>query len=72
MRTLQKLVRNGNSTQISIPRQILTHLGWLTGTYIVLELLEDDTIRLRPPGRDEFAPRKQKIVVLDDLPLPPR
>lgn len=46
MRSHQKLVRNGNSTQVTIPRPILTHLGWLPGEMIVVELLEDRSLRV--------------------------
>ena len=68
MRTLQKIVRNGNGIQVGIPRQVLTYLGWLPGSFVILEVLEDKSIRLRPPAPDEFAPKHQKIVVLPDLP----
>jgi hypothetical protein len=50
---------------VSIPRQVLTHLGWLTGSLIVLEVLEDDSIRLRKPSPDDFAARGQRPVPLD-------
>jgi antitoxin component of MazEF toxin-antitoxin module len=41
MRALQKLVRNGNSTSVSIPRPLLMRLGWLPGRSVVIELTED-------------------------------
>jgi len=56
MRALQKLVRNGNSTQITIARQILVTLGWLPGESVILELLEDQTLRVRRPQESDFAP----------------
>ena len=56
MRALQKLVGNGNATAVSIPRAMLFYLGWLRGEHVVLELLEDDSIRVRRPCERDFAP----------------
>ena len=56
MRALQKLVRNGNATQVTIPRPILIALGWLPGQNVILELLEDNSLRLRAPVTEDFAP----------------
>jgi antitoxin component of MazEF toxin-antitoxin module len=56
MRALQKLAKNGNSTCVSIPRPILIHLGWLPGEPIIVELLEDDSLRLRRPVMQDIAP----------------
>jgi len=58
MRGLQKLVRNGNSTQITIPRTVLYHLGWLPGQAVILEVLEDKSILIRPPRETDFAPSR--------------
>jgi len=46
MRSHQKLVRNGNSTQVTIVRPMLTFLGWLPGELIVVELLEDKSLHV--------------------------
>lgn len=56
MRALQKLCRNGNATSVTIPRPILIHLGWLPGNFVVVELLEDKSLRVRPQHDGEFAP----------------
>jgi len=56
MRALQKLVRNGNATAVTVPRALLQHLGWLPGESIIIELLEDQTCRLRRPVLEDFAP----------------
>lgn len=55
MVALQKLRRNGNATSVSIPRPMMMHLGWFTGKAIIVELLEDRTIRLRPPTPTDFG-----------------
>lgn len=53
-RGIQKLVRNGHSTQLTIPKQLLTQLTWIPGETVVLELMPDNTIsisRLEIPKR---------------------
>ena len=56
MRALQKLCRNGNATAVAIPRAVLIHLGWLAGESVILEVLEDESIRIRRPVAADFAP----------------
>jgi len=65
MRALQKLVSNGNSTQVTIPRAALFWLGWLPGEAIILELTENKHIVIRKPGPDEFLPKRSVAVTLD-------
>ena len=60
VRWFQKLCRHGNSTAVSIPRPLLFHLGWVSGEWLVIEPLEDDSVRLRRPVQRDFeahAPR---------------
>lgn len=71
MRALQKLVRNGNSTQVTIPRAVLVYLGWLPGEEIILELTDAKHVVIRRPTPDEFAPKRAVSVVLDaSMPAP--
>lgn len=72
MRCLQKLLRNGNSTQVTIPRPVLMHLGWLTGQAVILEVLENGTILLRIPTSEDFAPKGRPRLVFDAQPTVPR
>jgi antitoxin component of MazEF toxin-antitoxin module len=65
MRCLQKLLRNGNSTQVTIPRPVLMHLGWLTGQAVILEVLENNTILLRIPVSEDFAPKGRPRIVFE-------
>ena len=58
MRALQKLVKNGNSTQVTIPRAVLHYLDWLPGEFIILEVCADKTLRIRPPVETDVAPRR--------------
>jgi antitoxin component of MazEF toxin-antitoxin module len=62
-RAIQKLVRNGNSTQVTLPRIMLIPLGWLPGMEVVLELLEDNTIRIRPLEDAAFRPKPKPSLV---------
>lgn len=58
MRALQKLVRNGNSTQVTIPKPLLVHLGWLPGGDVIVELAVDNrSLVFREPRADDFGPR---------------
>jgi antitoxin component of MazEF toxin-antitoxin module len=52
----QKLVKNGNSVAISIPRPFLHQLGWLCGRHVVLELTENcDALVIRLPRASDFG-----------------
>jgi antitoxin component of MazEF toxin-antitoxin module len=66
VRAEQKLVRHGNATGVNIPRQILTHLGWLPGEAVVVELLEDKSLRLRRRTVDDYAPIRSPRIVYDE------
>jgi len=68
MRALQKLVRNGHSTQVTIPRTLLHYLGWLAGEEVIVECTESRQIVIRRPAPDEFAPKRAVSVVLDRTP----
>ena len=65
MRCIQKLVRNGNATHVALPRPLLMWLNWLPGEAIVVEALEDKSVRLRRPTSDDFLPRNPKPLKLD-------
>ena len=66
MRALQKLTRNGSSTAVTIPRVLLHTLGWLPGESIVIELLEDRSLRIRRPVERDFAPLGAPRLLHDD------
>ena len=68
MRALQKLVANGNSTQVTIPRVALFWLGWLPGEAIILEVTENKHVIIRKPAADEFLPKRAVSVLLDARP----
>jgi antitoxin component of MazEF toxin-antitoxin module len=65
---IQKLVRNGSSTQVTIPRCVLIWLGWQTGQAVAVEILEDKTLHIRRPTTEDFLPQHQARVVLEHLP----
>lgn len=72
MRALQKLTRNGSSTAVTIPRTLLHTLGWLPGEAIILELLEDRSVRIRRPVERDFAPVGAPRLTFSDPPVVPR
>jgi antitoxin component of MazEF toxin-antitoxin module len=67
MRALQKLVRNGNSTQITIPRPILMNLGWLPGNFVVVDLLEGGELRISKLAIDDRRSNGQTMIA--DAPI---
>lgn len=66
MRAEQKLTRNGHSTGVNIPRQILIYLGWLPGERVVIELLEDRSLRLRLPQSSDYLRLGAPRIVYDE------
>lgn len=55
MKAYQKLVHNGNATSVSIPRVMLVQLGWLAGQRMIVEMLEDQSVRVRRPVAEDFG-----------------
>ena len=49
MKVLHRLVKNGNSVQVSMPQKMLRHLEWRAGTVIIVELTACGTIEIRKP-----------------------
>jgi antitoxin component of MazEF toxin-antitoxin module len=58
VRALQKLIRNGTSTQVTIARPLLIQLGWLSGETVIVELMEDESIRVRRPNSSDFPAKR--------------
>lgn len=55
MRALQALVRNGNSTQVTIPRAMLMAADLIAGQRVILQLNEDKSITIRIPETTDFV-----------------
>ena len=72
MRAVQKLVRNGNSTQVTILRPMLVWLGWLPGESVVVEVLEDKTLLVRKLELRELAPRQMRPTLIEAAEDPTR
>lgn len=72
MRDLRTLTRNGNATTVVICRPLLVHLGWLPGTKVVVELLEDNTLRIRPLEDAAFKPKPIPALAQDGPEFLPR
>lgn len=65
MRYVQKLVRNGNTTHVAILRPVLLHLGWLPGSAVVVEVLEDKSLRIRALTLEDSLPKKTQPARMD-------
>lgn len=52
MTSYQKLVRNGTSTAVTIPRRFLHALNWLSGDDVFLEVTEDRAVVIRRISRE--------------------
>lgn len=54
---LVKLVRNGNSIQVTIPRTFLRALEWTPGAHVIIGVNEDRTLTIRELKPEELALR---------------
>ena len=55
-RVIQKLCKHGSSTSVSLPRYLLFELGWVCGQGVIVELMEDQSLRVRLPRQEDFGP----------------
>lgn len=70
MATIHKLVVNGNSVQVSLPKMLREHLGWRAGQRVTVELGKDETIvirRARESDLDEPAPLRSQQLALSEV-----
>lgn len=68
MLAFQKLVRNGNSTQVTIPRALLNYLQWLPGQLVTLEVRDDRSFVVRLPRQSDYAPIRKPAALLIESP----
>jgi antitoxin component of MazEF toxin-antitoxin module len=54
MKYQNKLVRNGNSTHVAIPRRLLDWLQWNCGQVVVVEANLDRSLTIRKPTVDDL------------------
>jgi antitoxin component of MazEF toxin-antitoxin module len=47
MKVIRRLSKRGNSFHVSLPPQLIDHLRWRITDGIIVELTEDDDVRLR-------------------------
>lgn len=69
MKAVQKIVRNGNSAQITIPRQLLFELGLRPGDLIELSSDGSGLVSFRAWANREYA-NTRSPGVMPDVPLP--
>jgi antitoxin component of MazEF toxin-antitoxin module len=61
----RQLVKNGNSTQCTIPRRMLDALRWRTGDPVLVELTERGTIEIQREVIRGPQPTKLQPMTLD-------
>lgn len=72
MLAIQKLVHNGSSTQVTIPRAMLNVLGWMPGSIIAVEYQPDHSLKIRKPRERDFqAVRFTGKMLIDTEPPKP-
>lgn len=65
----QRLSMNGSSACVNILRPYLRHLRWLPGQTVIVELYDDETIRVRKPTPEDVGAQIGKAR-RGDFPLP--
>lgn len=61
LKFLQKLVRNGGATQVTIPRQVLGQMEWIPGQSVIVEVTEQNDVRVRAPKAEDFSPLHRSL-----------
>lgn len=54
---LQRISRNGSCSCVIIQKAVMRHLGWITGQSVVVEVLDDNTLRIRKPTYEDLGPQ---------------
>lgn len=54
MKYQNKLVRNGNSTGVSLPKRMLEWLQWRAGEPVIVQANMDRTVTIRLPTIDDL------------------
>lgn len=62
---IRQLVRNGNSTQVTMPRDLLLFLRWQTGDGVVVELTERGSIEIRRVTPNDMTTERVPSMTLD-------
>lgn len=55
MATFQKLIQNGSSTVVTIPRPVMRGLDWLPGEMVVVEVTPKKEFLIRRPNANDFS-----------------
>jgi antitoxin component of MazEF toxin-antitoxin module len=54
MKYQNKLVRNGNATQVALPKKLLDWLQWNCGQSVIVQANLDRTVTVRRPRPDDL------------------
>lgn len=68
MRYVQKIVRNGNSAQVTLPRHLMAWCELILGQAVIVETLEDKSIRIRALRENDLMPAHPPRIVVDAEP----
>lgn len=68
MLAIQKLIVNGTSVMVTIPRPFMRVLGWLPGQTVMVEMQLDKAVKIRRPRERDFEPKKKSAVELSLTP----
>lgn len=68
MKFIRQLTRNGNSTQVTMPKDLLMYLRWFTGDAVVVELTERGTVEVRRATADDLVTERVPAMTIRRIP----
>jgi antitoxin component of MazEF toxin-antitoxin module len=69
MRYIRQLVRNGNSTQLTMPKDLLLFLRWYCGDAMAVELTARGTVEIRRATAADLVNTKMAPMTVDSSPV---
>lgn len=72
LRAIQKIVKNGNSFQVTIPRPMLFALGLMPGEFVRITQTGDKSFLIEPFRTGEEVSRLSPGVLVEPAPAVPR
>jgi antitoxin component of MazEF toxin-antitoxin module len=69
MRYIRQLVRNGNSTQVTMPKDLLLYLRWCCGDAVAVELTARGTVEVRRATPQDLVNTRLGPMTIDPSPV---
>lgn len=69
MKYIRQLVKNGHSTQVTIPKDLLLYLRWFCGDAIVVELTQRGNVEIRRATARDLTNERVAPMTLDRDPV---